>query len=238
MEIAVILLAGGSGSRIHSNIPKQFIEVLGKPLIIHTLEALCNYSSVKYVCVVCNKQYLNYASELVNKYGISKVKKIVPGGKSGLESTYIGFKSLPEDYEVAMVHDANRPIIDSEILIDCENVYKKFGNAVSAVRSVDLTYESTDGISSNHYLNRDCVWKTHTPQLYNRKETLELYDEAFKNGDPGYSSTTELYVKCGKTIFFSASKMNNIKITYPEDFELLTALYLQRGEKCELHSNN
>ncbi|MBE6527978.1 MAG: 2-C-methyl-D-erythritol 4-phosphate cytidylyltransferase [Thermoplasmata archaeon] len=226
MKVAAVLLAGGTGSRIDSRVPKQFIDVLGKPLMIRTLEKLAASPMIEHICISCNHEYMSLMRDLIEKYGITKSIDIVPGGNTGLESTFIGIKNIPDEFEAIIIHDANRPLIDDDILNDCRRVYKKHGNAVSAIKAVELTYQSTDGASSNTYLDRDSVWKTHTPQMYNRAEALEAYEEAFKNGDPGYASTTELYVAQGKTIFFSKSKSDNIKITYPEDLKLLEALLI------------
>ena len=230
MGVALVLLAGGAGTRAKSPIPKQFVDVLGDPLIVHTLRKFVNHPAIDHVCIVCNPDYIDLMKNVCEKYGMGVVKQIVPGGKTGLESTYIGIRSIPEEYDCVMIHDANRPIIDDEIIDDCIDKYHLHGNAVAAIPSVDLTYRSDDGLSSDCYLNRDMVWKTHTPQAYNLDEARGAYDAAFSNGDPGFASTTELYVSQGKRIYFSLSKSDNIKITFPEDFVLLKALILAGHE--------
>ena len=116
-------------------------------------------------------------------------------------------------------------MIDDEIIAKAIEIYEIHGNAVSAIPTVELTYESTNGISSTKYINRDHIWKTHTPQIYNRKELIEVYEIAKNESDfPKYASTTEIYCSHNKPIFFSQSKTTNIKITYPEDYNLLSAL--------------
>lgn len=224
MKLMGIILAGGSGTRIKSEIPKQFLEVGGKPIIIHTLEKMEQCPEIDKYIVVCNKDYIGLMETLTSKYGFSKVEKIIEGGKSGVESTYIGIKSTPGEYDAVLIHDANRPIIDNEIIHNCVSTYEKYGNAVAAIKCVELTYYSENGISSDRYINRDYVWKTHTPQIFKLKEVRQAYDEAFTNGNPGFMSTTELYDSIGKKIFFSESKSDNIKITFPEDIDLFDAL--------------
>ncbi|WP_400239108.1 2-C-methyl-D-erythritol 4-phosphate cytidylyltransferase [Methanomethylophilus alvi] len=228
MRVAAIILAGGRGTRIDPNFPKQFMEVSKKPIILHTIERIAECSYINLIIVVCIADYFDYLQQLVDTLDIDKDIKIVCGGSTGVESTRIGIFNVPSDYDAVVVHDGNRPMIDQEIMSDLYSVYVKHGNAVSSIPTVELTYESLDGYSSKKYVNRDTIWKTHTPQMYNLSEVKGVYSEVMNNLDYNdYSSTTEIYCKLGKSIFFSRGKTTNIKITFPEDltiFESLLAL--------------
>lgn len=225
MKLCAVVLAAGSGSRMKSTIPKQFMEIKGKPLIAHTLEKLESNRNIVGVVVVTNKEYVKYMGEIVKKYGYKKILNIVCGGITGIESTYFGIKSVNSEFDAVMIHDGNRPLIDDEIIDNAIKVYEIHGNAVSAIPTVELTYESTNGISSTKYINRDHIWKTHTPQIYNRDELLDIFEQA-RNEDHflDYASTTEIFCSHNKQIYFSQGKTTNIKITYPEDYKLLIAL--------------
>lgn len=232
MKIVAIVLAGGSGTRMKSTIPKQFLEIDSKPLIVYTLEKLEDSKHIHSIIVVCNSEYIDYLSTLVDKYQLHKIIKIVPGGESGIDSTYRGICAVPAVFDTVLIHDGNRPMIDNQIIDNAISVYQIHGNAVSAIPTVELTYESKDGISSLKYIDRDSIWKTHTPQLYKYNEVKEIYDRVFHNNPhPSYSSTTEMYCANGLRIYFSAGKTSNIKITYPEDLDIFLAMLKSKKER-------
>ncbi len=225
MKTCAVVLAAGSGTRMKSTIPKQFIEVHGKPILVYTLERLSESDKVDGIIIVGDVKYMPYITALVEQYHIPKVMDIVEGGKTGIESTYNGIKAVTDDYDSVIVQDGNRPVIDDEIIDHMVQVYEMHGNAVSAIPAVELIYKSQDGISSQDYVERRLIWKSHTPQMYDLKRLKRLYDAASKEDYfTGYLSTTEILTKHGHPIYFSEGKTSNIKITYREDLKVLEAL--------------
>jgi 2-C-methyl-D-erythritol 4-phosphate cytidylyltransferase len=122
MNIAVVF-AGGTGTRMNTKSkPKQFLEVHGKPVLIYTLENFQNHPQIGGIILVCLASWIDYAKDLVRKFGISKVSKIVPGGKSGQESIFNGLKAAIKVYgenNIVLVHDGVRPLIDDDIITKC-----------------------------------------------------------------------------------------------------------------------
>ena len=137
MNIGVIF-AGGVGKRMNSRVkPKQFINVYGKPIIIHTLELFDNHEEIDAIAVACLEDWIPYLEELLEKFNIKKVKKIVPGGASGQESIYNGLKAAEEiaggEKSIVLIHDGVRPLIHAKTISDNIASVKEHGSAITSV---------------------------------------------------------------------------------------------------------
>lgn len=159
---------------------------------------------------------------------MNKVKWIVPGGESGFESTYNGLHTIRyESDDAVLIHDGNRPLITDKDISSLSETYFRWGNAISAIPCVEVLYETEDKITASVRLDRDKVMRTQTPQIYSLCEVLKEYDEAVKKGDMNYASTTELYYKNNKKLYFCRGSEINIKITFPEDLVIFKAIKSQ-----------
>lgn len=239
MNVAIIL-AGGIGSRVGANVPKQFIEVLGKPVIAYTIEKYQNHPEIDAIEVVCIKEYQEYLEKMVVKYQFDKIKWIVEGGKNFQYSVWNGVRYLEDKLEkedLLLIHYAASPFVEADIITDAIKVCKEKGNCTSATPIYLLTGSNDDGIKSSQWVDRDRVMGLNVPQSFQFGYVFQLYEEAEAQGllDKVEPHTTSLMYSLGRTIYFSKGTQANIKITEKEDLELLEGYALlqqkRRNEK-------
>lgn len=214
-----LILAGGIGSRVGETIPKQFVEINGKPLIIYTLEKFDNNSNIDYICIVCHSEWINKLWDSIDKYKIKKVKSIIAGGNTGLSSAYKGIIEINKfgnGDSLVLIHDAVRPFIDEECINANIKIASQKGLAMCAVSLVETLAYSEDSVFSDKVIPRDNLYRIQTPQTFKLSILNNLYSniDVEKSNEP---STFSLYMKQGLPIYLSPGNEKNIKITYPED---------------------
>lgn len=226
MNIALIL-AGGKGTRIGADVPKQFIEVAGKPIIIHTLEKFQNCSRIDGIVVACIcGEWQTELRNDCNKYNISKLIGICDAGETGLLSARNGINYLSkyENDTIILIHDAVRPFVDEESIISNIAIAEKYGTAMCSVESVETLVHTTDGIKSDRIINRNGLRRILTPQTFQLSILRELIIKAdIENSEE--PSIFALYMKMGRNIYCSKGNEKNIKITYLEDVEYFEKLF-------------
>lgn len=232
MNIAVIL-AGGVGSRVGADVPKQFIEVLGRPVIVYTLEAFESHPEIDAIEVVCLEERIDYLRELAVKFGITKLKYITPGGEDFQHSVLNGVKALagialPQD--IILVHYAASPLVTADIISDCIRVAREHGNSLSATPCYLLLGSNDDDRKSTQWVDRDKIMQLNSPQCFTYEYVRDLYREAIARDlltkvEP---HTTSLMYLMGRTIYFAKGSQQNIKITTKEDLDTLAAHVLLR----------
>ena len=181
MKNYVVLLAGGVGKRMGADIPKQFMEVKGKPIIVHTIEAFQRNSQIAEIVVVCVKDWMDYVSELVEKYSLTKVKWITEGGKTGHDSIRNGVFFLQDKIELddfIIVHDAVRPILPQKAIDEVLRVAHKNGNASSSIHCHPPIVYTEDFKSGITDVDREHVMLTASPQAYKYSLALRCYERA------------------------------------------------------------
>lgn len=226
MNVA-LLTAAGNGSRMHQDIPKQFITVDNKPIIIHTMEAFQKHPSIDAIICVTLESWIEVLLAYAKQFNITKLKWVIPGGKTGQESIRNGLNKLSEECGediTVMIHDGNRPLVSSEIISDSLATYKKYGNAVAAIPCVEVIFESDDGKNSIKSIPREKVYRTQTPHTYKLHEILECYRKAEKLGISGTAASPILMEKFGKTTYFSKGSEENLKITILDDLKIFKAI--------------
>ena len=227
MNVALII-AGGVGSRMHQEIPKQFINVYDKPVLVYTMEAFQRHPMIDVIEVVCLDGWHDILWAYAKQYGITKLKWVVSGGKTGQESIRNGVyfledKCSPED--IVIVHDGIRPLVDdtvlSDVIIKCEH----YGNAVTAMPYNEQIFVADDEISTVKYIPRETLRRVSTPQAYQYGLLDEKYHEAFEKeiGIYGSSYTNTMMVELGVRLYFAAGSDKNIKLTTTDDLELFKA---------------
>lgn len=229
----VIIIAGGVGSRLGAPVPKQFIEVLSKPVIVYTMEHFQNHPEIDAIELVCVDGYQDYLKEIADKYGISKVIKIVKGGSEYERSIINGVAGLagiakPED--LVMIHWAASPFLSEEIITDNIRVCKEKGNAITASHSY-LLYGSNDGDCAMKAINRDSFMTLSAPQSFLYKNIVNLYKQVeekhlFETVEERH--TTVFMAKLGIPLYFSKGCHTNIKITTKEDIDLFLGYLLAK----------
>ena len=235
----VIIIAGGVGNRFGSPVPKQFVEVLGKPVIAYTMEHFQNHPYIDAIELVCVDGYQNHLKEIVDKFGITKVFKIVTGGSEyerSIMNGVAGLEGIAKSDDVVMIHWAASPFISEEMITDNINVCKEKGNAISASHSY-LLYGSNDGDCAKTAINRDSFMTLSAPQSFRYGVIVDIYKQVKEKRIFDYideAHTTVFMAKLGIPIYFSKGSHANIKITTKEDLELFLGIQLVRQYNLEL----
>lgn len=228
----VIIIAGGVGSRLGAPIPKQFVEVLGKPVIAYTMEHFQNHPEIDAIELVCVDGFQERLKGIFEKYGITKVFKIVKGGSEyerSIMNGVAGLKGIANPDDVVMIHWAASPFLSEEIITDNIRVCKEKGNAISASFSY-LLYGTNDGDCAKKSINRDTFMTLSAPQSFLYKIITDIYRqvEEKKMFDYVDAHTPAFMAELGIPIYFSKGSHANIKITTKEDIELFLGYLLAK----------
>lgn len=235
-----IILAGGVGSRLGADRPKQFVDILGKPVLVYTIEAFQNHPEIDAIEVVCIESHIDYLKDLVEKHNLDKVKWITPGGEDFQHSVINGINNLKgkiNDDDIVLVHYGASPFVTDDIISDAIRVCKEKGNSSPAMSSL-LLLGSNDGDKSTTWIDRDKVVIFNAPQCFKFSYVTELYDEAIEKGliEKVEPHTTTLMYLMGKEIYFSKGNQINIKITTKEDLDLFEGYVLMKERRKELNN--
>ncbi len=235
MNIAVIL-AGGIGSRMGLEVPKQFIEVYGKPVLAYTIDIFQKHLEVDAIEIVCLKSHIEYLKDLVSRYDFTKVKWISEGGDDFQHSVMNGVYHLQDKVDaddVLLVHFGASPFVSEEIISDAIRVCKEKGNAISTTPFYLLSGMKDTAECSTTYINRDTLVCMNSPHAFKYSFVKEMYDEAINTGviNEVEPHTTTLMYKMSKPIYFSKGSQTNIKLTTQEDLELFKGYILLKNSK-------
>lgn len=227
--ISAVIFAGGVGSRMKSaDIPKQFIEVEGKPIIIHTIEKFESHLQVDKIVVACLENWIPVLEWELKKYNIEKVISIVPGGSNGHESIHNGLMEVNKyssNDDIVLICDGVRPLISEKLITTCIEETKKFGTAVPVTPSIDSVLESKDGVFCNKNYDRSTMFITQAPQGYYMEKIMWAHQEAAKRNIKAPTSSSELLIELGEKVHLFIGDRQNIKVTTPEDLYTLRSSY-------------
>ncbi|CDD55610.1 MULTISPECIES: IspD/TarI family cytidylyltransferase [unclassified Clostridium] len=226
-----IILAGGTGQRMHQEIPKQFINVNDKPLIIYTLEAFQKHPQIDSILVVCIDGWHDILKAYARQNHISKLKWVISGGSTGQESIRNGVFALENECkedDIVVIHDGIRPLVDENVLSDVIVKCGIYGNAVTSLPYNEQIFVKKDEETTEQYIPRETLRRVSTPQAYKYGTLLRSYKRAFeeKIGIYGSSYTNTMMTDLGETLHFAAGSDKNIKITTQDDLELFKALLM------------
>ena len=227
MNIAVIF-AGGTGQRMNTKtLPKQFLELHGKPILIYTLEHFEKHRQVDGIVLVCVQDWLDYCRELLQKYHIKKVKAIVPGGQSGQESIRNGLNKaaelFPQD-SVVLIHDGVRPLIDEETISKDIASVQQHGSAITVSPAIETIALRSDTGEVGEIIERSRCQMAKAPQCFYLKDILEAHQKAQADNRNDFIDSASLMRHYGHSLFTVEGPTENIKITTPSDFYLFRAL--------------
>lgn len=235
MNVAVII-AGGSGNRMGQDIPKQFINVYDKPVLIYTLEGFQKHPLIDAIEVVCIDGWQEVVWAYARQFNITKLKWIVKGGTSGQESIRNGIYNLEgkcSETDTVIIHDGIRPLIDEAVLTDVIEKAQKYGNAVTSMPYNEQIFivseENSD--TTTQYIPRETLRRVSTPQAYRFGKLDWAYHEAFEKGIGIYGSsyTNTMMVELGERLHFAKGSDKNIKLTTKDDLELFKG-YLSKKD--------
>ena len=221
-----ILLAGGVGQRMGASVPKQFLEVNGKPIICYPLEIMEQHPQIDAIEVVCVESFIDGMWNIIHQYGFNKVKWVTPGGSTCQESTWNGLKNLNgkigED-DIILIHMSSYPLANADIMSGCIESAIENGNGCTARPILYSVYFTDDRKTTTKQIDRDKLMLCTVPYAFHYGECSELYDRAFTEGRgvKGNVFTNTLYCDYGKRIYFTKDSETNMKVTTPEDIRLM-----------------
>ncbi|MCH4284231.1 MULTISPECIES: IspD/TarI family cytidylyltransferase [Bacillota] len=228
MNIAIIF-AGGSGVRMGAGMPKQFLEINGKPIIIHTLDNFQNSPAIDKIYIACKADYMETLKNLTNRFAITKVAKIVEGGVTGQDSIFHALKAAynenPKD-SIVLIHDGVRPFVSEEVIEKNIESVKKYGSAITCTAFFETPILSKDGHQVEEMPLKKETFTAQAPQSFYLGEIVSAHEEMRKI-NPEYidiADSCNLYKNLGKQVYIVQGNRGNIKVTTPEDFYVLRAL--------------
>lgn len=231
MANIALLTAGGSGTRMHQDIPKQFLTINDRPVIIYTLEAFQKHPEIDSIAVACLKGWEQVLRAYADQFNITKLKYIVTGGDTGQASIRNGLFELEKHYspdDIVLIHDGNRPLVSAEIISDCIITTKQHGCAISAIPVTEAVMKTLDGLTSVDSYPRETLRRTHTPHGFFLQKICDLHRRALEVGITNSVSACTMMFELGEQVYFSAGSEKNIKLTTVEDIDIFKALLVAK----------
>ena len=231
MKHIALIIAGGAGNRMHQDIPKQFITVTEKPVIVYTLEAFEKHPEIDAIAVVCIEGWEQILRAYARQFNITKLQYVIPGGKNGQESIRNGVMELEKHYDpedLVLIHDAIRPMVSQEIISDNIRVAGEHGNAITVIPCAEAMLQTEDGEVSSGAYPRDRLKRTQTPQAFHIGQICDLHRRALAAGITNSVASCTLMIEMGEQVYFSAGSEKNVKLTTVEDLDIFRALLTAR----------
>ena len=225
--ITALILAGGIGSRVGSEIPKQFIPINGKPILAYTLSSFESHPLIDKIVVVCIQGYEKVVENYRERYSITKLDKVVTGGRSALESTRIGVNSINASKDdIIVIHDGVRPLVDERSISNVINDCKEYGGAISSIPLVEHVFFVGSTRTDLHYIPRENAYRTVTPQAYKYSKLLSAFERADALGISSKSPFIgTMMMDVGEPVCLSEGSDQNIKITGPADVSYFQSFF-------------
>ncbi len=230
MNIAM-LIAGGKGVRTHQDIPKQFLNVNDRPVIVYTLQAFQQHPDIDEIAVVCIDGWQQVLWAYAKQFNITKLKLVVEGGENGQASIRNGVMELAKQYsgdDIVLVHDAIRPNVSQEIISGCIATCRLKGSAITVIPCAEAMLlrkgEDEDSSVSGKIIPRESLARTQTPQAFSLGKLKWAHSEAAKRGITNSTASCTLMIELGEEVSFCAGSEKNVKITTTEDLEIFRAL--------------
>lgn len=226
--IVALLTAAGTGTRMGQDIPKQFMYIEDKPIIIHTMESFQKHPNIDAIMVVTLPSWISVLKAYAKQFNIDKLKWVTIGGETGQESIMNGLSVLKKDLsdeDIVMIHDGNRCMVSSEIISNSIVTFNKYGSAVTAIPCVEAVFRSNDfGVSSKNFIPREQLFRTQTPHTYTLGKLLWAYEQAKNKNIVNTTAACTLMQRLGEKIYFSKGSEKNLKITTVDDMIIFKAL--------------
>lgn len=232
--VTAVIFAGGVGKRMHSrDLPKQFLVIHERPIIVWTIEAFQECDRVDNVVVACNVDWLGHCEELVSRFGLTKVRAVVPGGETGQLSIRAGLLAAARlsnpERTVVLVHDGVRPLVDQETIECCINGVEGFRSAITCVRAKETTLLEREG-GGVDVVPREHVLLARAPQGFWLSDLLAAHEEAFAAGRVDYVDSATMMAARGMDLHLVEGRYDNLKITTQDDFYSMRAILDSRED--------
>lgn len=222
-----LIFAGGTGQRMHSkSIPKQFLSVHGKPIIIHTLLHFENCKQIDGIVVVCYEPYIQKLTQLLTEFNIKKVTDIVSGGNNGQQSIFRGLDCLSQKCgrdDIVLIHDGVRPLIGDELIINNIESVKGYGNAITVSKAIETVITAEDNNVSSVADRAKCYYAK-APQSFYFKDIYDCHKKAIEEGLLDFIDSATMMRHYGHSLHTVECSSNNIKITTQTDYFMFKGL--------------
>ncbi len=218
-----VIFAGGIGSRMNTRaLPKQFLEIHGKPILIHTLEKFENHPDIHGISLATHPDWRELTEKLLRRHEITKVRWVVNGGKTGQESRHKALRAVASDVDdpsdtIVLLHDGVRPLINDELISENIETARSRGNAITCTKFNETVVVSSDDTISE-VIPRDHIYAAQAPQTFHLDEILAVYDRAVAEGENDSIDSCTLMETYGRQLYRVEGPRSNIKITTAEDF--------------------
>ena len=230
MSNVAVIFAGGTGQRMNTRTrPKQFLELHGKPIIVYTLEVFDQHKEIDGIVLVMLESWIGYTEELVRKYGLKKVRKIVPGGSSGQESIYNGLKGAAEFYgdeDIVLIHDGVRPLIDEDTITENIRSVKERGTAITVTAAIETITMKDETGAVGTIIDRSQCQLARAPQSFRLGHILGVHERARseEGGADRFIDSASMMKYYGYKLYTVEGRPENIKITTPSDYYIFRAM--------------
>ncbi|MBR0161117.1 MAG: 2-C-methyl-D-erythritol 4-phosphate cytidylyltransferase [Oscillospiraceae bacterium] len=229
MNVAIII-AGGSGNRMGQDIPKQFLNVYDKPVLVYTLESFQKHEGIDAIELVCIDGWHEVVWAYARQFNITKLKWIISGGSSAQESIRNGvfhLENICQEDDIVVIHDGIRPLVDEKVLTDVLEKCSVYGNAVTSLPYNEQIFvvSEEDPDTTTQFIPRETLRRVSTPQAYRYGKLDWAYHEAYEKeiGIYGSNYTNTMMVALGERLHFALGSDKNIKLTTRDDLELFKA---------------
>lgn len=227
MANIALIIAGGMGERMHQNMPKQFLSVNDKPIIVYTMECFQNHPDIDAIYVSCLKGWECILKAYARQFDIAKLEEVIEGGMNGQASIRNGVYAIAEKYssdDLILIHDAIRPMLSADIISDNIVKCRNFGNAITVIPCMEAMLKSDDELESKESILRNSLFRAQTPQTISVGNAVRIHEEALKQGIVNSVATCTLLLELGEKVFFAKGSELNIKITTTDDITIFKAL--------------
>lgn len=227
---SALILAAGTDSRFEMNVPKQFVNVNNRPVIVYTMERFQQHPDIDEIVVICLDGWQEMVKAYGKQFGITKLHTILPGGKNAQQSTYHGLQYLKEQSDmkqgdIVVIHDAIRPMVSERLITKSIRMCHKRGMGIAAIHAMDAVIHTKDGESGYKSINRDEIMKVQTPQAFDFAYIWDMHNRAIEEGKIGFWDNSGMLTALGENIYFSEGSDINMKINTAEDVAMFKALY-------------
>ena len=226
--IYALIVAAGKGSRIGSDTPKQFLNCKGNPILTYTIKAFEDNPKIGEIVIVTSFDYIDVVKNYIKLYNFKKVSAVIPGGDTRQLSVFSGLNYISNncviENDYVLIHDGARPLVSQEIInANCEAL-KTHECVCTVINDTDTTYFSQDGSKIDSIMDRNCLYFAQTPQSFKFKTIFKIHKDAYGNKDLSSTDDIQLASRARKEIFLVRGSKRNIKVTTPEDLQILGAL--------------
>ena len=226
----VVIFAGGIGERMGSQIPKQFLKVGGKPIIIHVLEKFSIHSEIDGIVVVCKEDLIEECREYIRQFKVNKIIDVIPGGDTGQLSIRNGIKYLVENVstnqsgDIVLIHDGVRPLITGELITNSIQCTKQNGNSIASSAAIETVILIREDGSVDEIADRSRCRNAKAPQCFILKDIWEAHQKAMGEGKTNMIDSAMLMSYYGGKLYTTECGPENIKITTPNDYYMFKGM--------------